>query len=97
MGGGWHSGWRATGSGRELVPDSLPCLAYLAGADYPTPHHTHTPTSPCSFCRDGLLLLHKEAQYWPGQTPLALLWKDAASSRYFIETDAAGELVLVLQ
>lgn len=48
---------------------------------------------PVSFVRDGLLLLHKEAQYLPGNTPLALLWKDAASSQYFIETDAAGEWV----
>lgn len=45
-----------------------------------------------SFTRDGILLLHKEGQYEPGtSTPLALLWKDAACSRYFIDTDAAGE------
>ena len=53
------------------------------------------PSPPCSFCRDGLLLLHREAQYAPGglrhaSTPLALLWKDAACSRYLLDTDAAG-------
>lgn len=49
----------------------------------------------CSFTRDGILLLHKEGQYEPGtSTPLALLWKDAACSRYFIDTDAAGGWVL---
>jgi hypothetical protein len=48
------------------------------------------PPNQRSFVRDGLLLLHKEAQYCPGQTPLALLWKDRSSSRYFIDTDAAG-------
>ncbi|KAL4439876.1 hypothetical protein ABPG75_002877 [Micractinium tetrahymenae] len=47
-------------------------------------------SGPVSFQRDGLLLLHKEGQYLSGQTPLALLWKDAASSRYFIDTDLAG-------
>ena len=43
-----------------------------------------------NFQRDGILLLHKEGQYSPGQTPLALVWKDAACSRYFLDTDAAG-------
>lgn len=58
-----------------IIPPSCPC---------PDP-------AACSFQRDGLLLLHKEGQYWPGQTPLALLWKDAGSSRYFIDTDPAGK------
>ena len=53
------------------------------------------------FRRDGLLLLHKEAHYDLGTSPLALLWKDAGSSRYFIETDAKGIVqprqVVVLQ
>ncbi|KAK9832305.1 hypothetical protein WJX74_005806 [Apatococcus lobatus] len=40
--------------------------------------------------RDGLLLLHKEGHYHQGPTPLALLWKDAACSRYVIDTDAKG-------
>ena len=40
--------------------------------------------------RDGLLLLNKHAHYQIGPTPLALLWKDNACSRYFIDTDADG-------
>lgn len=42
--------------------------------------------------RDGLLLLHKEGHYHAGHTPLALLWKDAACSRYVIDTDAKVHL-----
>ena len=38
--------------------------------------------------RDGVLLLHKEGHYHQGHTPLALLWKDTACSRYVIDTDA---------
>lgn len=40
--------------------------------------------------RDGLLFLNKEAHYDLGQSPLALVWKDAHVSRYFLDTDAAG-------
>ncbi|KAK9915988.1 hypothetical protein WJX75_007001 [Coccomyxa subellipsoidea] len=40
--------------------------------------------------RDGLLFLNREAHYDLGSSPLALLWKDAHSSRYFLDTDAAG-------
>ena len=41
--------------------------------------------------KDGIVLLHREALYEPGEvTPLALLWKDALCSRYFIETDSQG-------
>ena len=44
------------------------------------------------FVRDGLSILHREGRYEAGRgTPLALLWKDAACSRYLLETDAAGE------
>lgn len=53
------------------------------------------------FRRDGLLLLHKEGHYDLGTSPLALLWKDALSSRYFVETDAKGVIppqqIVVLQ
>ena len=56
---------------------------------------------PVSFRRDGLLLLHREGHYDLGTSPLALLWKDGRSSRYFIETDAKGDVpaqqVVVLQ
>ena len=58
-------------------------------------------SGPVPFRRDGLLLLHKEAHYDLSASPLALLWKDAGSSRYFIETDAKGivrsQQVVVLQ
>ncbi|PSC69269.1 snurportin-1 [Micractinium conductrix] len=65
----------------------LPLPAYRATPGGLAMAHSH----PTGFTRDGLLLLHKEGQYWAGQgTPLALVWKDAASSRYFIDTDAAG-------
>ena len=70
----------------------LRCLPSQLTVDCTHPLHTRLP---CSFQRDGLLLLHREGHYWPGEgTPLALLWKDAASSRYFIDTDAAGGWVL---
>ena len=47
---------------------------------------------PVAFRRDGLLFLHKEGHYDLGTSPLGLLWKDASSSRYFIETDAKGNI-----
>jgi hypothetical protein len=34
--------------------------------------------------QDGVLLLHREGRYTPGQTPLALLWKDLGCSRYLL-------------
>mmetsp|Transcript_4173 Transcript_4173/g.15000 ORF Transcript_4173/g.15000 Transcript_4173/m.15000 type:complete len:425 (+) Transcript_4173:127-1401(+) len=43
-----------------------------------------------TFERDGLLLLNKHAHYQLGPTPLSLLWKDSACSKYFIDTDADG-------
>lgn len=46
--------------------------------------------SPLPFVRDGLHFLTKEANYEPGHTPLALAWKDALCSPYFIDTDAEG-------
>lgn len=48
------------------------------------------PEAPLPFTRDGLLFLTREAHYEPGHTPLALAWKDAACSPYFIDTDAEG-------
>lgn len=42
------------------------------------------------YARDGLAFLHREAHYTPGQSPLSLLWKDQACSKYVIDTDAAG-------
>ena len=48
---------------------------------------------PVPFTRDGLYLIHRRTQYTLGQTPLALNWKDAASSRYFVDTDAKGNVL----
>ena len=49
-------------------------------------HSGHMP-----FQRDGCYFLHKHSNYdTDGLTPLALLWKDASCSRYFIDTDAEG-------
>ncbi|GBF92905.1 hypothetical protein Rsub_05741 [Raphidocelis subcapitata] len=42
------------------------------------------------FVQDGLLLLHREGQYSPGHSPLALLWKDEGCSRYLLDTDTDG-------
>lgn len=42
------------------------------------------------FVRDGLYLLHKEGHYTLGQSPLALIWKDATCSRYLLDTDLNG-------
>jgi len=45
------------------------------------------------FIQDGVLLLHKEGHYTAGETtPLALLWKDAVCSHYYIDTDADGNI-----
>jgi len=47
-------------------------------------------SDPVAFVRDGLYFVHRRTHYSPGQTPLALTWKDAVSSRFFINTDAKG-------
>lgn len=44
------------------------------------------------FERDGVYLLHREAHYAAGSSPLALVWKDASCSKYVIDTDAQGGL-----
>jgi snurportin-1 len=58
-------------------------------------------SDPVPFTRDGLYFIHRRTHYSPGQTPLALTWKDAVSSRFFINTDAKGvihpEQQIVLQ
>lgn len=35
---------------------------------------------------DGLLFIHKQTRYELGVTPLCLVWKDARTSRYFVDT-----------
>jgi snurportin-1 len=47
-------------------------------------------SNPINFTRDGLYFIHRRTHYSPGQTPLALTWKDALSSKFFIDTDAKG-------
>ena len=42
------------------------------------------------FERDGLYLLHKEGHYLLGQSPLALIWKDASCCRFLLDTDLNG-------
>ncbi|XP_078434038.1 snurportin-1 protein [Wolffia australiana] len=44
------------------------------------------------YVRDGLLFYNKHAHYQTGYTPLALVWKDAHSSRYFLDTDSQGQV-----
>jgi len=63
----------------------------------PLPAHAASPegllnayTAQVPFEKDGLYFLHKSACYHGGQTPLALVWKDASTSKYFIDTDASG-------
>ena len=48
------------------------------------------------FTKDCLLFLSKETTYQPGVTPLALLWKDAHTSEYFIESRSAHEQISTL-
>lgn len=43
------------------------------------------------FERDGLYLLHKEGHYLLGQSPLALIWKDASCCRFLLDTDLNGK------
>eukprot|EP00955_Chlamydomonas_euryale_P082027 363662-Chlamydomonas_euryale.AAC.27 len=44
------------------------------------------------FVRDGVYLLHRDGHYQAAGAPcpLALLWKDAACSRYLLDTDVDG-------
>ncbi|MCO5604538.1 hypothetical protein L7F22_058705 [Adiantum nelumboides] len=44
------------------------------------------------FERDGCLFLNRHAHYILGVTPLSLLWKDPATSRYHIDTDSKGDI-----
>jgi hypothetical protein len=50
------------------------------------------------YVRDCLLLLDRQAHYSPGVSPLALLWKDAQTSQYFVESRSAdvGEQITTL-
>ncbi|KAL6175040.1 hypothetical protein ACLB2K_051683 [Fragaria x ananassa] len=44
------------------------------------------------FGKDGLLFYNKHAHYQPGNTPLALVWKDEHCSQYVIDTDNKGQV-----
>lgn len=60
-------------------------------------------TGVAPFVKDGLLFYNKHSHYQPGNTPLALVWKDENCSQYVIDTDNNGQvpsqqhLVLELQ
>jgi snurportin-1 len=46
------------------------------------------------YAKEGLIFIHKESPYLQGQqTPLCLQWKDAACSKYPIDTDARGNVL----
>ncbi|GMN56629.1 hypothetical protein TIFTF001_025737 [Ficus carica] len=44
------------------------------------------------YVKDGLLFYNKHAHYQPGNTPLALVWKDESCSQYVIDTDSKGQV-----
>lgn len=44
------------------------------------------------YVKDGLLFYNKHAHYQPGNTPLALVWKDESCSQYVIDTDSKGQI-----
>ncbi|KAM1978829.1 hypothetical protein ACFX16_015475 [Malus domestica] len=44
------------------------------------------------YVKDGLLFYNKHAHYQPGNTPLALVWKDESCSQYVIDTDNKGQV-----
>ena len=75
---------------------ALSCLVL----SQPTPYHecdrqglAHAYSSPVPFIKDGLLFHLKAAHYQLGPTPLVLLWKDNAVTRYL---GANGQQVRVL-
>ncbi|XP_023529237.1 snurportin-1 [Cucurbita pepo subsp. pepo] len=45
-------------------------------------------TGAAPYIKDGLLFYNKHSHYQPGNTPLALVWKDESCSRYVIDTDS---------
>ncbi len=68
----------------ELIRD------HKEGDAYPAGGLASAHSGPVAFVRDGLYLLHKEGHYALGQSPLALTWKDAACSRFLLDTDLNG-------
>jgi snurportin-1 len=71
----------------------LQCHTYTANMSLLAGGLQSALAAPVGFRRDGLLFLHREGHYDLGTSPLGLLWKDASSSRYFIETDAKGNIL----
>jgi hypothetical protein len=78
-----------SGSGTGNEPYHLVALtaAVADAAGLAAAHGWRTP-----FVKDGLYLLHKEGHYQAvgPPCPLALLWKDAACTRYLLDTDPQG-------
>lgn len=80
---------RARDHGGVLDDVSVPqvscavCLVALGRSGFYDAH-----TCACTgCCRDGLLFYLKAAHYELGLSPLALVWKDANTSRYFVYTE----------
>ncbi|CAI5497731.1 unnamed protein product [Closterium sp. Naga37s-1] len=48
--------------------------------------------SQVEFTRDGLLFYNRHSHYTLGLSPLLLQWKDAACSRFVIDTDGSGKI-----
>jgi snurportin-1 len=97
---GGVAAWTVGGGGAPRARRVEPLPAYDATPAGLAAAHS----APAPFIRDGLYLLHRCAHYAPGATPLALAWKDAACSRYVVDTDpatgapaAAQRLVLALR
>jgi snurportin-1 len=97
---GGVAAWTVGGGGAPRARRVEPLPAYDAAPAGIAAAHS----APAPFLRDGLYLLHRRAHYAPGTTPLALAWKDAACSRYVVDTDphtgapaAAQRLVLALR
>jgi hypothetical protein len=63
---------------------SLPSWCLTCGAGGLRSAHSEA----VAFQRDGL---HKEGHYTLGQSPLALIWKDASCCRFLLDTDLNGQ------
>lgn len=79
---------------QQNVP-SAECALQVAPVEVATREMlTRAYSEDMSYAKEGLIFIHKESHYVQGQqTPLCLQWKDAACSRYPIDTDASGKVL----